>query len=97
MPDFNDGIRFTSAEWVDLITKIERQTTAEKKNIIRQTIMSKTQYRTADLRSDVDSMEAEKKKIKDALADLSPNKIESSLLLMETLLGYVPEQHRMLL
>lgn len=97
LPDFNGEIRFTSEEWVALIAKIERQTTAEKKNIIRQTILSKTQYRTADLRSDVDSMEAEKQKIKEALTDLSPRKIESSLVLIEMLLWFVPEQHRVLL
>lgn len=95
VPNFEGSIRFTNEEYVDLIKKLEIQKSiTERQKILREVIANKTAGQVGELKTDI---EAKKTEIKEALKDLAPERIESSLLSTEKILRMYPESQKTLL
>ncbi len=95
VPPFNGTILFTSEQYITFIENIEKKSQMdEKKAIIREAVKKQTQTQTDSLKT---SYEAQKLKIKETLADLAPDKIESSFQTTERLIALCPKGYETLL
>lgn len=85
---FDGSIQFRNEEYVTLVKKLEQQKIEEKKKILSEVISLKTAGKVNKLKTDID---AEKRKIKEALSDLAPEKIITSAKIIEKLIDFVSD------